>query len=174
MCGGVGRPSQLAVRRRLATGHNFDFTTGYDLGNNVHQQHVLQYITKSNVLVVLMAPSCRTLGPTSNLNYKINYDTWLKHYQEDMPHVHFCGRVAMLQIQLRNFFFAENPWPTHLINEGKWPQVLKHSEIEVIQQDMLGQKGPHGFPSKRPTAWGMHAVSPSVFQQRRIQNSLRL
>ena len=126
--------------------------TGFDLGNNIHQQHILQYITKCMVLVVLMAPSCRTLGPTSNLNYHLNYDTWLKHYQEDMPHVHFCGRVAWLETTLQPFFFAENPWPTHLIHEGCWPKVLEHADIEVIHQCMLGQKGPHNLPSKKPTA----------------------
>ena len=72
LCGGVGRPTQIAVRRRLRTGENFDLVTGFDLGNAAHQQHILHYVNTNRVLVVIMAPSCRTLGPPSNLNQQLN------------------------------------------------------------------------------------------------------
>ena len=154
LCGGVGRPSQLAIRRHLKTGKNFDLVTGFDLGKPSDQKLVLQYIETCQVLVVIMAPSCRTLGPTSNLNHQINYDTWLRHYREDMPHVHFCARVASIQIRNNRYFFAENPWPTWLVHEGDWPKVLNHKSVVIVilHQCMLGQKGPNGLPSKKPTA----------------------
>ena len=66
LCGGAGRTTQIAVRRRLVSGGNYDLVTGYDLGNRQHQQSILNYVTTNNVLVV-MSPSCRTLGPPSNL-----------------------------------------------------------------------------------------------------------
>ena len=153
LCGGVGRPSQIAIRRRLRTGKNFDLVTGFDLGNAAHQSVVKKYVKDNQVLVVLMAPSCRTLGPTSNVNAAINFDTWLEHYEQDKPHIHFCGEIAMIQIDNTRFFFGENPWPTYLLKEGKWPTVTNHptTRIEVVHQCRLGAKGPNKLPVKKPT-----------------------
>ena len=153
LCGGAGRPSILAIRRRLNTGKNFDFVTGFDLGNRSHQNQIKHYITTNKVLVVTMAPSCRSLGPPSNINRIINYDTWLIHYKEDQPHIHFCAQIALLQIRVLRFFFGENPWPTYLFNEGEWPQVMNHKTVMtiIIHQCRLGLKGPAGLPIKKPT-----------------------
>ena len=68
LCGGVGRTVQVAVRRRLRSGQNFDLVTGFDLGHPGDQRKVLVYINENEVLVVVMAPCCRALGPPSNLN----------------------------------------------------------------------------------------------------------
>ena len=98
LCGGEGRTSQIAVRRRLKTGKNFDLVTGFDLGNPRHQQEVLQYVAANHVMIVVMAPSCRSTGAPSYLNAHIHYETWKATFEEDMPHIMFCGRVALLQI----------------------------------------------------------------------------
>ena len=91
LCGGVGRTTQLATRRSLSTGENFDLVTGFDLGNEKDQRHVLSYIEHHNVMVVVMAPSCRALGPPCNLNYAINYEGWRRVFELDRPHLVFCG-----------------------------------------------------------------------------------
>jgi hypothetical protein len=100
-----------------------------------------------------MAPSCRTLGPTSHLNRSLNYDTWVQHYEEDRPHIHFCGRIANLQLRSGRYFFGENPWPTYLFKEGEWTQVVNHKDVEIviIHQCRLGLKGANNLPVKKPT-----------------------
>ena len=96
LCGGEARPSTLAIRRKLNTGQNFDLATNVDLGNKKDQEMVLDYIAHNQVLVVVMGPSCRSVGPTSNLNQSLNHDTWKRHRDEDMPHLCFCAAVALL------------------------------------------------------------------------------
>ena len=87
LCGGVGRTTRLAVRRRLAAGRNFDLQTGVNLDSPSEQASVLSYLDTHQVFVVVMSPSCRSTGPPSSLNRQINYDTWEAHYNEDRPHI---------------------------------------------------------------------------------------
>ena len=89
----------VATRRRLATGRNFDLVTQADLGDPATQGSAMRYLDKHNVLVVVMGPSCRTLGPPSNLNMAIKYDTWLRYSNEDEPHLFFCGQVVVHQLR---------------------------------------------------------------------------
>ena len=77
-CGGEGRPSKIAIRRNLKAGKNFDLVCGIDLGQRRDQQQALAYLESNHVLVVVMAPSCRSMGPTAHVNYRINYSGWKK------------------------------------------------------------------------------------------------
>lgn len=157
LCGGEARPTTLAIRRRLKTGKNFDLTTNVDLGKRADQDQVSLYIIKYKVLVVVMGPSCRAVGPPSRLNAVINYDTWKKHLDEDYPHIWFCGQVALVQIEHERYFFLENHWPTYLIQLAPWPEVQKHlikcpyNGFRIVDQCHLGRRGPHGLPAKKPT-----------------------
>ena len=153
LCGGAARTSQVAIRRRLKTGKNFDLVTNVDLGIKKHQDEFLHYVEIHNVLVVVMSPSCRTLGPPSSVNYTHNYDTWRMHYEEDRPHIAFCGRVALLQLRNGRHFFCEQPSPTWLWHVDPWPQLGKSKQVLTrrIHQCKLGQVGPKGLPAKKPT-----------------------
>ena len=62
LCGGEARATTVAVRRRLKTGKNFDLATHVDLNDPKVQRQVRQYIDDNEVLVVVMGPTCRTLG----------------------------------------------------------------------------------------------------------------
>ena len=107
-CGGEGRASKIAIRRRLRAGRNFDIVTQADLGDPTTQEMALKYLDDNHVLVVAMGPSCRTLGPPSNLNMVINYETWKRHSDEDQPHVSFCGHAALTQMRRLRHFFLEH------------------------------------------------------------------
>ena len=153
LCGGVGRTTEVAVCRRLRTGRNFDLVTGFDLGSDRCQRSTRQYINDNEVMLVVMAPSCRALGPPSNVNYHINYESWAASYAEDLPHLQFCGSIAVLQIRKGIFLFAENPWPTWLTHVEPWPQVFNHPSVlaPVFDQCRLGLKSKRGTPVKKPT-----------------------
>ena len=89
LCGGEARPTRIAIRRRPKTGKNFDLIARCDMGLLENQLDFIQYLRKNNVLLVTMAPNCRSCGPTSHLNKQINYDTWNDHYQGDRKHAKF-------------------------------------------------------------------------------------
>ena len=151
LCGGRVRSTQVAIRRQLHAGENFDLVTHCDLGDPQEQKRVIIYIRQHTVLVVVMAPSCRSPGPPSGLNYEINYDTWVSRFNEDAPHTEFCGKVALLQIELGNFFFVEQPRPTWLRTVQPWRQVAAHPQVDAATFDQcrLGAKGPRGLPAPR-------------------------
>ena len=111
------------------------------------------YIEGNEVLVVVMGPTCRTLGPCSHLNKALNYGTWLNHYNEDMPHARFCGGIALLQVKKGRHFICGNPFPTGLWYEPPWPQVAQQPGVQsvVIDQCRVAQKAPDGKPIKKPT-----------------------
>ena len=62
MCGGAARTLKIATRRRLKTGRNFDLITGCDLGDPRMQREFKKYLENHQVLLVTMAPRCRTWG----------------------------------------------------------------------------------------------------------------
>ena len=87
-----------------------------------------------------MAPSCRAMGPISNVNYIINHEGWLRSYKEDQPHVQFCGEVARRQLSKSRHFMAENPHPSWLLHEPPWPMVCQNPKVCIVTFDqcMLG------------------------------------
>ena len=115
LCGGLeARTSQIAIRRRLKAGHNLDLVCDVDLGDPKMQSMVARYINDNEVMIVVMAPSCRAIGPPSNLNAKINPEGWERSLLTDLPHLEFCGKMAILQSRKGRFWFAETSWPTWL------------------------------------------------------------
>ena len=112
-----------------------------------------------------MAPSCRSTGPPSALNSQINYDTWRLHYEEDAPHISFCGKVALVQANKGNYFFVEQPYPTWLRSVWPWDAVAAHPQVDsvIFDQCRLGARGPRGLPAKKPSiaiANSPHLIEP--------------
>ena len=152
-CGGGARSTTIAIRRNLSTGINFDLVAHIDLGVPATQRWTLQYLDQHEVQVLVMAPSCRALGPPSNLNYHIHHETWLKSYEEDAPHVRFCGTAAQKQLKQGRHFIVENPWPTWLFHEPPWPAVCQNQQVcsVIVDQCMMGLKNRDGLHVKKPT-----------------------
>ena len=98
ICGGSAQTSQVAVWRRLHAGQNFDLVANIDVGLPNNQQLILEYLDHHQLLVVLMSPRCRTLGTPASINQAVNYESWLQHFEEDKPHIEFCGKVALAQL----------------------------------------------------------------------------
>ena len=133
LCGGEGRCTTIARRRRLNSGGNFDIVTGTDLTDPIVQQEVLFYLRKWDVLVVVMAPVCRPFGPWAQFNKVMHYDTWRRSYEEAAPLARFCGRVALSQLEARRHFINEQPRGSELYLEDPWQIVLQWPG--VVEQD---------------------------------------
>lgn len=146
-CGGEARTTAVAIRRRLRTGINFDLVTCLDLGDPETQKKALKYLDEEEVLVLVMAPTCRSLGLRSNQNAIRNSDTWWRHYMQDRPHLRFCGEAAYHHIKKKRFFFCEQPFYTWLWYEPPWPQVLQHPSAVMVRIDQcrLNQRDSQGF-----------------------------
>ena len=110
-------------------------------------------LTDHKVLVVTLAPNCRSSGPTSHLNRSINPNTWSDHHAKDLVHAKFCGHVAQVQMKQGRYFFGEQPHPTTLWQEHPWPQIVQHPNIirKVVDHCMMGQAAPNGHLVKKPT-----------------------
>ena len=120
LCGGVGRTVQAAVRRRLRSGQNFDLVTGFDLGHPGDQRKVFVYVNENEVLVVVVAPSCRALGPPSNLDYNINHAPWRAAFDQDRPHLECCGKLPSCRSRMAASSLLNNHGPlgSHMLSHG--------------------------------------------------------
>ena len=150
MCGGAGRTLKIAIRRRLKTGRNFDLVTGCDLGDPQTQRKFKEYLENNNVLLVTMAPNCRSWGSPHYVNQQINPETYERHRAEDEPHAFFCAEVALIQMKRGRYFLVEQPQGTSLFAEKPWMNVVNDPSIvyEIVHQCMLGQLGPDGRLAK--------------------------
>ena len=52
LCGGAGRPLEIAVHRRMRAGRNFDLATGVDLSDPAEVQAYWGYLNESRPRVV--------------------------------------------------------------------------------------------------------------------------
>ena len=154
LCGGEARCTQIAMRRGLSAGDNFDLKCNCDLNNSVNQDKVLEYIRSVKPLVAVMAPTCTPYGPMANLVKHVTPASWKRSLDLARPHGRFCGRVAQLMQRLGKYFIAEQPHPSNLWREPEWLAVQRHPcTIKlVIHQCMAGQTGPSGMPAKKPTS----------------------
>ena len=132
ICGGHARASQVAVRRNLKTGPNFDLITMVDLTERRHQEGTMNYIDAREVLVAVMAPVYDPIGPLGKLNKHIHPDSWQRSYDGVALFAILCGRVALTQPRNIRHFIQEQPHPTKLYEEHHWPEVL--STKGVVQQ----------------------------------------
>ena len=153
LCGGEARCTQVAIRRKLSAGDNFDIICNCDLNSHENQAKVLEYIKRNRPLVAIMAPTCTPYGPMSNLVKHVAYDAWRRSLANARPHGRFCGTVAILMNELGLYFIAEQPHPSKLWEEPEWEKVMKTSTTVqvVIHQCAAGQKGPEGGYAKKPT-----------------------
>ncbi len=117
------RARLLAIRWNLVGGRNFDLVIHADLGDPGTQQATLRHLDKNAVLVLVMAPSCGVCGPPSHVNHAINHETWRAHYEQDAPHVRFCGQAVLHQLQQN--LFVEQPRPAWLFHEPPWPTLCQ-------------------------------------------------
>ena len=151
LCGGAARTSTVSVRRQLTAGPNFDLMTGTDLNEPREQHSVYDYIKHSDVLVTVMAPTCKPFGSWSHINRVANYNAWQASYDDAAPHGRFCGEIALLQLGKCRHFLNEQPYPSDLYYEEPWPEVLNHSNVLTQKWDrcMTGLVGSAGIPVKK-------------------------
>ena len=94
-CGGAGRISQVAFKRKLESGGNLDLNTQCDLGDPATQKAIDHYLDVCHVRGAVLEPHCRSVGRPSYFNAKGNPFTWSNHFEEDLPHLRYCGKVAL-------------------------------------------------------------------------------
>ena len=158
ICGGEARTMQLATRRRLTTGKNFDIVAGCDLTRANDRHYAIQYFERFSVLCAVMAPVCSPYGPLGAL-VKNNYpESWKESMRTAMPIAKFCGNIALIQLRKGKSFIQEQPYPSTLYEETPWPQVLRHDRVAQVVYDrcQCGLKadcGPNkGLAIKKPSS----------------------
>eukprot|EP00959_Pyramimonas_sp_CCMP1952_P038358 802406-Pyramimonas_sp.AAC.1 len=77
------------------------------------------------VHIVILQPNCRKTGPHSYFKPQGNHDAWHEHYQEDLPRIKLCGKVAVRQNDLRRFYLREQPVGTWVDQTPPWTTLAK-------------------------------------------------
>ncbi len=155
LCGGAGRISTVAFRRGLISGGNLDLVTGCDLGDPATQKAINHYFNVCHVLVAVLQPNCRTTGRNSYYNWYANHGTWKKHHEQDLPHIQYCGHIALTQIKKKRFFIREQPAGTWIDHIPPWTEVWKDEAVicQTMDQCMAGCVDSKGVPVKKMTEW---------------------
>ena len=80
------------------------------------------------------------------MNKVINYDTWLRSYNDAAPHGRFCGKIAFKQLRGGHHFLNEQPHPSTLYEEPPWPLVMASPGVvtALVDQCATGLRGPRG------------------------------
>ena len=155
LCGGEARISQIAFRRNLTSGGNLDLNSGCDLGDPATQRAIDHYLETCHVLVTILQPNCRSVGKLAHFNMVMNYDTWHKHHEEDLPHISYCGRVALKQLRLKRYFLREQPAGTQMDQIDPWPMVRQDKSVlsTLMDQCAAGAVDEDGTPVRKRTEW---------------------
>jgi len=161
LCGGAGRISQVAFRRGLRSGGNLDLVTGCDLGDPTTQKAINHYLRTCYVMVTILQPNCRSVGSFASYNAVANRPTWLKHHREDLPHLSYCGEVALMQMRLGRFFLREQPAGTFLDYVDPWPQVQANESVMTCLSDqcMAGAIDEYKVPVQKKTEFTANDLS---------------
>ena len=85
----------------------------------------------------------------------MNYDTWRRHHDEDLPHTKYCASVALLQMRLGRYFLREQPSGPWTDEVDPWPRVVPDNSafVQSMGQCMAGAVDKNGIPVKKSTDW---------------------
>ena len=83
----------------------------------------------------------------------INYDTWLKHHLEDLPHIKFAAEVALLQDDLNRYYLREQPRGTWVDQIPPWTDVVKRGNTHKVTMDQCttGLRDSQAVLIRKPT-----------------------
>ena len=113
LCGGhEARANLLAIRRMLEADIDFGLVCSIGRDGPTARRQINNCIHDHNILAVVVAWSCRTPSPTSNPNYRINYEQRLHLFETNRQHFEFCGQVFRLQAHNKWLWLAATSWPT--------------------------------------------------------------
>ena len=159
ICGGTGGIIKAAFRRKLSSGGNIDLTTGCNLDHPEVQKALFHYLDTCYVLVTILEPNCRSVGKFSNINAIKYHDTWRRHHEEDLPHIRFCGKVALRQRSYDRHWLREQPEGSWIDDIAPWDEVARQPGVVscLMDQCMGGCKDDEGVAVRKRTEWkGSH------------------
>ena len=131
-----------------------DLATGCDLGDAETQKPINHDLETCEVLVTILQPNCRSVGKLSYVNSVHHADTWNAHLMEDLPHIRYCGEVALKQMELGRYWIREQPAGSWIDTITPWPEaVAKHVTDQRMDQCATGAKDCYGMPVKKATDW---------------------
>eukprot|EP00959_Pyramimonas_sp_CCMP1952_P399034 8361481-Pyramimonas_sp.AAC.1 len=113
----------------------------------------MHYLDVCFVKVVMLQFSCRTTGLPPFFSAELNYDMWHAHHKDDLPHILFCGKVAVRQTDLRRFYLREQPVGTWVDQLPPWTTLAKsRGTCKVnVGQCTTGLRDSHGALIRRST-----------------------
>ena len=155
MFGGKGLCTQIAVRRQLRTGPNWDITCDLDLQQPEQVAALWYYIATFRPRVVIAGPPCTAFGPWSRLN-KIKYpEAYARALKVGLLFANLVAEVCQFQLSQGRHFIVENPWGSALWSLPSFVRLLNMPNVAVskLAQCMTGLKDPQGIPTQKITAF---------------------
>ncbi len=112
--GGKGLCTQIAIRRQLRTGPNWDIVCDLDLEKPEQIAALWQYIETHKPRVIIAGPPCTAFGPWSRLNKTKNPEAYARALKVGMLLASLVAEICEYQLQQHRHFLIENPWGSAL------------------------------------------------------------
>ena len=138
ICGGVGGVLQLAIRKQMKAGINFDLRTGIDLNKQSEIDKLWAYLTRHRPRVIVGAPPCTAFGSWAKLNKQRAPEAWALSMAIGKPLANLLAYVALWQLDSDRDFIVENPQSSELWDLPLWQKILNHASVHSHLPSMHG------------------------------------
>ena len=153
--GGKGLTTQIAIRRKLKTGPNFDVSCDIDLLDPSQVTTLWKYIVEHKPKCVVAGPPCTSFSAWSRLNSKLSPENHARSLLIGTTLAKLVAEIAMYQLAHGRHFLIENPWGSALWLLPCFILLISQPNVSWAQCDqcMTGLCDPTGIPTRKCTCF---------------------
>ena len=153
--GGKGLCSQIAVRRKLIAGPNFDTVCQLDLEDPSQVEALWEYIVMNQPRIVIAGPPCTAFGAWSRLNKTRSPEAYQRSLKVGMSLAILTAEICMYQLSMKRHFIVENPWGSAIWSLPCFvlPMAQPGVSVAKMAQCMTGLRDPDGILTRKLTCF---------------------
>ena len=153
--GGKGLSTQIAIRRKLRTGPNFDVSCNIDLLDSQQVTALWKYISEHKPKCIIAGPPCTAFSSWSRLNSKLSPENHARVMHIGLTLAKLVAEIAMYQLKHDRHFIIENPWGSAIWQLPCFVSLIAQPNVAYAQCDqcMTGLCDPTGIPTRKSTCF---------------------
>ena len=153
--GGKALCTQIAIRRKLRTGPNFDVTCEIDLTDQSQVQALWKYVKQHKPRCIIAGPPCTAFGTWARLNSKLSPENHQRQLAIGTLLAKLVAELCMHQLKHHLHFLVETPWGSALWQLSCFMELLAQTGVAFAQCDqcMLGLCDPDGVLTLKSTCF---------------------
>ena len=153
--GGNALCTQIAIRRKLITGPNFDTTCNIDLEDQTQVKALWKYIQQHEPACIIAGPPCTAFSAWARLNSFYSPLTHAETLRRGTALANLTASLCMHQLLTGRHFLIENPWGSAIWSLPSFLKLLAMPNVAFAQLDqcMVGLTDPENQPTLKSTCF---------------------